>query len=111
MSDTSTHPQTDTATVRNTIGVSLMGSEESNVIIEYVRDTMPDATVADKDCYYKIEREGLLNFDMADITERLGRPYSEHDFLVSMTTYYGRIVVNEGVVQFHADILPERFRD
>ena len=72
---------------------------------------MPDATISDNDCYYKIEREGLLSFSMAELSERLGRDYTVHDFLVNMTSYYGRIVVSDASVDIYADILPERFRD
>ena len=72
---------------------------------------MPDAKITDNDCFYKVEREGLLRFDMADLSERLGRDYTVHDFLVNMTSYYGRIVVSDDAVEIYADILPERFRD
>ncbi len=48
---------------------------------------------------------------MAKLSERLGRDITVHDFLVNMTSYYGRIVVNDGLVQIHSEILPDRFRD
>jgi len=96
---------------RDTVGISLTGSEEAKTAVEMVHDEMPDARVDDHDCYYKIEREGLLEFDMADLSERLGREITVHDFLVNMTSYYGRIVVQDGLVRIHAEILPERFRD
>jgi propane monooxygenase coupling protein len=96
---------------RDTVGISLIVSEEAKVAVDMVHDEMPDARVDDHDCYYKIEREGLLEFDMANLSERLGREIAVHDFLVNMTSYYGRIVVQDGLVQIHAEILPERFRD
>jgi hypothetical protein len=112
MADTrSSKPDRNLAASRETIGISLIGSEEAKVAVELVRDEMPDAKIGDHDCYYKIERDGLLEFDMAKLSERLGRKITVHDFLVNMTSYYGRIVVNDGVVQIHADILPARFRD
>jgi len=89
----------------------LIGSAETSAAVEMVAETMADAKITDNDCFYKIEREGLLSFDMADLSERLGREYTVHDFLVNMTSYYGRIVVNDAGVEIHADILPERFRD
>jgi len=79
--------------------------------VAMVEEEIPDAKITDHDCFYKIEREGMLRFDMQNLSERLGRAYSVHDFLVNMTSYYGRIVVNEGVIEIHAEILPERFRD
>ena len=96
---------------RDTVGISLIVSEEAKAAVDMVHDEMPDARVDDHDCYFKIEREGLLEFDMANLSERLGREIAVHDFLVNMTSYYGRIVVSDGLVQIHAEILPERFRD
>jgi hypothetical protein len=96
---------------RRTIGISLIGSEEATAVVEMVRDEMPDATIVDHDCYYKIERDSLLEFDMAKLSERLGRPITVHDFLVDMASYYGRIEVEDGRVLIHSEILPDRFRD
>ncbi len=104
-------PAKDLTQVRDTVGISLIGSAETAVAIEMVTEEMPDATITDNDCFYKIEREGLLSFDMANLSERLGRDYTVHDFLVNMTSYYGRIVVSDASVEIFADILPERFRD
>jgi hypothetical protein len=101
----------DLTQVRDVVGISLIGSAETAVAVELVADEMPDATISDNDCYYKIEREGLLSFSMAELSERLGRDYTVHDFLVNMTSYYGRIVVSDDSVDIYADILPERFRD
>jgi len=101
----------DLTKVRDTVGISLIGSEETRAAVEYATEMMPDAKITDNDCYFKIDREGMLKFDMADLGERIGREYTVHDFLVNMTSYYGRIVVNDGVVEIHSEILPERFRD
>jgi propane monooxygenase coupling protein len=53
----------------------------------------------------------MLRFDMAELGDRVGRAFTVQDFLVNMTSYYGRIVINDGVVEIHSEILPERFRD
>ena len=96
---------------RDTVGISLQGSEETRAALELVRAEMPDARVTDNDCYYKIERDGLLELDMAKLGDLLGRPITVHEFLVNMATYYGRIVINDGILQIHSEILPARFRD
>ncbi|ABL79392.1 MULTISPECIES: MmoB/DmpM family protein [unclassified Nocardioides] len=101
----------DFTKVRDTVGISLIGSAETAETVAMVEEEIPDAKITDNDCFYKIEREGLLRFDMENLSERLGRPYSVHDFLVNMTSYYGRIVVNDGVIEIHTEILPDRFRD
>jgi alkene monooxygenase coupling protein len=104
-------PAKDRTQVRDTVGISLIGSTETSAAIEMVAEDMPDAKITDNDCFYKVEREGLLRFDMADLSDRLGRAYTVHDFLVNMTSYYGRIVVSDTTVEIYADIMPERFRD
>jgi propane monooxygenase coupling protein len=110
-SDPSTGPSTGMTNARATIGISLMGSAETSAALEFVRAEMPDATITDNDCFYKIERELMLEFDMAKLGEILGRPISVQEFLVNMSTYYGRIVINDGLLQIHSEILPARFRD
>lgn len=105
------NPSTGMMNARETIGISLMGSAETSAALELVRAEMPDAKITDNDCFYKIERELLLEFDMAKLGEILGRPISVHEFLVNMSTYYGRIVINDGILQIHSEILPVRFRD
>jgi len=101
----------DLTKVRDTVGISLIGSEETTAAIEMVREQMPEAKITDNDCYYKVEAEGLLRFDMEELGDRVGRAFTVQDFLVNMTSYYGRIVINDGVVEIHSEILPERFRD
>lgn len=111
MTDSATQSPGDLVKERDTVGISLIGSEEARAAVELVRDEMPDAKIGDHDCYYKIERDGLLEFDMEQLSERLGRKITVHDFLVNMTSYYGRIVVQDGLLRIHSEILPERFRD
>ncbi|MGB8406433.1 MAG: MmoB/DmpM family protein [Mycobacterium sp.] len=104
-------PSRDRTQVRNTVGISLIGSSETNVVVDMIAELMPDAKIADNDVFFKIEREGLLSFDMNELSDRLGKPYTVNDFLVNMTTYYGRIVVKDHEIEIHSEILPERFRD
>jgi len=68
------------------------------------------ADLADE-AFYKLESEGVIEFDMAKLSERLGRPIDTDIFLVNMSSYYGRMVVSDGMVAIHSDIQPERFRD
>jgi MmoB/DmpM family len=60
--------------------------------------------------YCKIERDGELDFDMTKLGERLGRDIDTDTFLISMSSYYGRIVVSDHHVTIHPEILPDRFR-
>ncbi|MDQ2959431.1 MAG: MmoB/DmpM family protein [Candidatus Dormibacteraeota bacterium] len=93
--------------LRHTVGISLMGSEETDAALEWIREAYPDASIKDRNCYYKIERDDSLEFDMAKIGERLGRDLTTEMFLVSMSTFYGRMVRSNDKIQiFAAEILP-----
>jgi propane monooxygenase coupling protein len=95
----------------DTVGISLMRSAETEAAVELIRDELPDARISFRDCYYKIERAGLIEFDMEKLGERVGREIDTDLFLVNMSSYYGRMVVSDGKIQIFAEILPERFRD
>jgi propane monooxygenase coupling protein len=109
---TTTQPVTGTTkALRRTVGISLMGGEETDAAVQYMRTNFPEAKISDRDCYFKIERDDVLDFDMGEISEILGRPLTTEMFLVSMSTYYGRMVRSNDKIQIFAEILPERFRD
>lgn len=96
---------------RRTVGLSLMAGEETEAALEWVQEAFPDTRIKFRDCYYKIERDDVLEFDMPAISERLGRELTTEMFLVSMSTYYGRMVRSNDKIQIFADILPDRFKD
>lgn len=93
------------------VGISLMVSPETEATIEYVRDQMPSAIIDFRDVFYKIEREGFLEFDMSEISAYLGRTLDTNLFLVSMSSYYGRIVVSDDKVEIFSAAVPSRFQD
>lgn len=96
---------------RRTVGLSLMVGEETEAAVDWIREAYPDTQIKFRDCYYKIERDDVLEFDMPAISELLGRELTTEMFLVSMSTYYGRMVRSNDKIQIFADILPERFKD
>ncbi|HVK72559.1 MAG TPA: MmoB/DmpM family protein [Kofleriaceae bacterium] len=96
---------------RSTVGISLMMSPETEATVEYVRAQMPSAIIDFRDVFYKIEREGYLEFQMSEIAEYLGRELDTNLFLVSMSSYYGRIVVSDDKVEIFSAIVPPRFQD
>jgi propane monooxygenase coupling protein len=101
---------TGTAT-KGRVGISLMAGSDAEAAIEHIRETQPDATIDFRDCFYKIERDGHLSFDMAEISELAGRDIDTDIFLVNMPTYYGRIVVGDGRIDIFSEIQPDRFKD
>src|SRR5262245_25752231 len=84
------------------VGIALMNSAETDAAIDYLRDAAPDVTISPRDCFTKIEHPALLEFDLAAIGERLGRPFDTEMFLVNMSSYYGRIVVEPGWVRIYS---------
>lgn len=104
-------PPTATRAENHTVGISLMNSADTEAAIEHIRETQPDAHVSFRDTFYKIEREDLLSFDMAELSEIAGREIDTDIFLVNMSTYYGRIVVGDGRVDIYSDIQPDRFKN
>jgi hypothetical protein len=96
---------------RRTVGLSLMAGEETEAALEWIKEAYPDTRIKFRDCYYKVERDDVLEFDMPAISERLGRELTTEMFLVSMSTYYGRMVRSNDKIQIFAEILPDRFRD
>lgn len=95
----------------HTVGISLTLSADTEAIVAVTREKYADAKIHFRDCFYKIERDRMLDWDMNEIGEQLGRPYDTDLFLVNMSSYYGRIVISDGRVQISSEIVPERFRD
>jgi MmoB/DmpM family len=112
MSKATTHIEgVSSASARNRVGISLMVSSDTEAIIEVTRQRYPDAKIDFRDCFYKVEREGCLDWNMDDIGEFLGRPYDTDLFQVNMSSYYGRIMISDGRVQLSSAMIPDRFRD
>jgi hypothetical protein len=112
MSKATTHIEgVSSASARNRVGISLMVSSDTEAIIEVTRQHYPDAKIDFRDCFYKVEREGSLDWNMDDVGECLGRPYDTDLFLVNMSSYYGRIVISDRRVQLSSAMVPDRFRD
>jgi hypothetical protein len=99
------------ANAHNRVGISLMVSSDTEAIVEVTRQRYPDAKIDFRDCFYKVEREGSLDWNMDDVSACLGRPYDTDLFLVNMSSYYGRIVVSDGRVELLSAMVPDRFRD
>ena len=110
MSETHAKPSAPKAGRAN-VGISFMVSADTEAIVAVTREKYPDAKIDLRDCFYKVEREGLLDWSMDEVGERLGRPYDTDLFLVNMSSYYGRIVISDGRVQISSEIMPKRFRD
>ena len=93
------------------VGASLIGSDETEAALELLQRDQPGTEISDRGVYYKVERRGSLTFDMAKLGELLERDIDVPEFLVQLSSYYGRIVVSDGRVELLSDILPTRFQE
>ncbi len=90
---------------KDTVGMVLMGSEEAEVVVEMLREQRPDLTITHNDCYYSIEGRERIEIDLAEVSDRLGRDLDVSSFLVIMSSYYGRVKIEEQCFGIYAELL------
>lgn len=90
---------------RETVGLVLMGSEESDVAVEMLREEQPNLRITKTNCYWMIEGEDKIEVDVNEVGERLGRDLDMSTFLVVMTSYYGRVQVTDNIFGVYAEML------
>jgi hypothetical protein len=86
------------AGIRETRGVvlALMKADEIVIAVEWLREAYadnPTLKVEDHGVYYRIDCEEGFTFDLDEIQDLVGRPYSVYDFLVNVSTTIGRAYV------------------
>lgn len=76
--------------------VVLMKGDEADATISAIRGDRPDATIEDHGTFWQIEAPDELIIDMARVGEELGSEIDLSQWLTIMTTYVGRVMVEEG---------------
>lgn len=89
---------------RQQIGVCLAKSSEAQAAFEYISDQCPWVRVKDLGPYYQFEAKGSISIPLDAVADYLGRSLTMSQFLVCMTTYYGRIVSEDDVFIVTADM-------
>lgn len=79
----------------DTVGVKLMAGEEAEAVAAVIARTDPQATITRYPSYISIERPQRLELSLPLIAEELGRPYDAPTFLVILSSYNGRINVED----------------
>jgi hypothetical protein len=81
------------------VSAKLMGGEEAEAVVELVREKNPRLAIVDHGSYWSItaEREALV-FDMSEVAEALGHPYTVTNFLTILASYKGEIDVRDASV-------------
>jgi propane monooxygenase coupling protein len=89
------------ATPSNRAGVTLMNNQVGYVVAK-VMEGKPGVTVQDYPSMIRVDGEGKIDFDFAEIAEALGwDEFGNDDFEEIMSTHYGRMVVlDDRVVLF-----------
>lgn len=77
------------------VSAKLIMGEEALCVADVIAERYPDARVTDYGSYLALEREGELIFDMASITDALGRPYAISTFLTILASYNGAIDIDD----------------
>jgi methane monooxygenase regulatory protein B len=77
--------------------LALMKTDEIVIAVDWLRNAYaddPTLRIADHGVYYRIDCEERFSFDLDEVQELIGRPYSVYDFLVNVSTTVGRAYVD-----------------
>jgi hypothetical protein len=90
----------------NWVGFKLMDFADMGDIIDLVLDDNPNAVAELKDGgYWELDSDGELIVDLDKISQLLERPFDEKDFLVWVSSYYGRVSVEDRRIRLLSDLL------
>lgn len=96
--------------VHETRGVvlALMKTDDIVIAVDWLRDAYasdPTLRIADHGVYYRIDCEEGFAFDLDEIQELVGRPYSVYDFLVNVSTTIGRAYVTDNCFAITTELI------
>src|SRR5207244_7077960 len=91
-------------TISHQCGVTMNDSVEARVIAEVMAEKK-GITVTYLPAMIRIDGNGKILFDMAEISEALGRVMTPHLFEISTSTHYGRMVmIDDNTVALFGDM-------
>jgi hypothetical protein len=90
---------------RNNVGVKLIAGEEADAAAAVIAEAYPDAVIKRYPAYLSIEAPNRVTFDMRRIGEQLGRPYDAPTFLVILSSYNGRINLEDDRIIISSEII------
>lgn len=79
-------------TISHRCGVTMNDSADARVIAEVMQETH-GVEVLHYPAMIRLDTEGKMTFNMDELSESLGRPFTTYDFEVVMSTHYGRMVM------------------
>jgi hypothetical protein len=94
------------AQANDDVGMSLMAGEETDAVVEILRDELGDRLrVTDCITYLKLETDaGRLEIRFAEVAEMLGRRFTMSDFQAIFSSYYGRPSITDEYIRVDASM-------
>jgi hypothetical protein len=89
------------------VGLFLMGSGEADAVVEQLRERLPSIDTEWRGAYWAIRAPQRIDIDLKDLGERIGRDVEISDFLVVLSSYYGRIVIGDSTFSVVTEIDPK----
>ena len=85
--------------------VVLMKGDEADATISVIRRDQPDAKIEDHGTFWQIGAQDELVVDLARVGGELGREIDLGQWLTIMTTYVGRVDIEENVFRITSQML------
>ena len=95
----------DHKTKGRSVVVVLMKGDEADATISAIRRDQPGAKIEEHGTFWQIGAQDELVIDLTRVGEELGREINLGQWLTIMTTYVGRISVEEGVFRITSQML------
>ncbi len=89
-------------TASNQTGVTLHNTQDGEIVARLV-STKPNVTVRKLPSMIRVDGINKIEFDLVEISEKLGREFTPSDFEEIMSTHYGRMVVLDDKVVLFAN--------
>jgi|GEM_PF-5095371 len=90
----------------NWVGFKLIDGADVGDMIDLILDDNPSAKAELMGGgYWELDAEEELVVDLEKISALLERPFDEKDFLVFVSSYYGRVSVEDGAIRLLSDML------
>ncbi|MBF6567558.1 MAG: MmoB/DmpM family protein [Candidatus Binataceae bacterium] len=94
-----------TSTRSGAVFVVLMKSDEADATISALESYQPDAIIEDHGTFWQIKAQDELVIDLKRVGEELGREIELGQWLTIMTTFVGRVSVEEGAFRITSEML------
>jgi len=85
--------------------VVLMKGDEADATISAIRRDQPDAIIEDHGTFWQIGAQDELVVDLRRVGDELGRDIDLSQWLTIMTTYVGRVEVEDGIFRITSQML------